>query len=222
MEIKELCEIFGSKVRCDALKALLADRKNRTASIDGLAGSAAAMLFASLPRRKEPFLIIANDIDEAGYMYHDLCQIADESATLIFPSGYKRDIKYGQTDAPSEILRTEVLNRWYGSHAPLCVVTYPEALAEKVQSREVIDKSTICLTSGSTADSTAIGKQLRELGFSEVDYVYEPGQFAIRGSILDVFSFSFELPYRIDFFGDDIESIRTFNVETQLSVENVD
>ena len=114
MEIKELCEIFGSKVRCDALKALLADRKNRTASIDGLAGSAAAMLFASLPRRKEPFLIIANDIDEAGYMYHDLCQIADESATLIFPSGYKRDIKYGQTDAPSEILRTEVLNRWYG------------------------------------------------------------------------------------------------------------
>ena len=222
MEIKELCEIFGSKVRCDALKALLADRKNRTASIDGLAGSAAAMLFASLPRRKEPFLIIANDIDEAGYMYHDLCQIADESATLIFPSGYKRDIKYGQTDAPSEILRTEVLNRWYGSHAPLCVVTYPEALAEKVQSREVIDKSTICLTSGSTADSTAIGKQLRELGFSEVDYVYEPGQFAIRGSILDVFSFSFELPYRIDFFGDEIESIRTFNVETQLSVENVD
>ena len=222
MEIKELCEIFGSKVRCDALKALLADRKNRTASIDGLAGSAAAMLFASLPRRKEPFLIIANDIDEAGYMYHDLCQIADESATLIFPSGYKRDIKYGQTDAPSEILRTEVLNRWYGSHTPLCVVTYPEALAEKVQSREVIDKSTICLTSGSTADSTAIGKQLRELGFSEVDYVYEPGQFAIRGSILDVFSFSFELPYRIDFFGDEIESIRTFNVETQLSVENVD
>ena len=222
MEIKELCEIINSKARRDALKALLADRKCHTATIDGLAGSAAAMLFAGLPKRRQPYLIIASDIDEAGYMYHDLCQIMGEGATLIFPSGYKRDIKYGQVDAPSEILRTEVLNQWYDNPCLHCVVTYPEALAEKVQSREVIAKSTINLSRGTCVDLTATEKQLRELGFTEVDYVYEPGQFAIRGSILDVYSFAFELPYRVDFFGDEIESIRTFNVETQLSVENID
>lgn len=222
MEIKELCEIINSTSRTDALKAMLADRKNRVMSIDGLSGSMPAMLFSRLPKRKSPYLVIANDLDEAGYMYHDLCQINGESEVLIFPSGYKRDIKYGQVDAPSEILRTEVLNQWYDNPKIRIVVAYPEALAEMVSSREVIEKSTINLTAGASVDLTATEKSLREFGFEEVDYVYEPGQFAVRGSILDVYSFSFELPYRIDFFGDEIESIRTFNVETQLSVDNVD
>ena len=222
MEINELCEIIGSKARKEALSRLLADRKNRTALIDGLAGSAAPMLFSQLPKGKEPYLIIANDLDEAGYAYHDLCQIMGEGAVLMFPSGYKRDIKYGQVDAPQEILRTEVLNRWHTDRRLHCVVTYPEALAEKVQSRDKIEESTVTLTKDTASDLTEVSGRLKELGFTEVDYVYEPGQFAVRGSILDVFSFSFELPYRIDYFGDEIESIRTFNVETQLSVENVD
>ena len=222
MDIQELCEIINSKARTDALKSMLADKKNQVMSIDGFAGSMPAMMFSRLPKRKSPYLIIANDLDEAGYMYHDLCQINGESHVLIFPSGYKRDIKYGQVDAPSEILRTEVLKQWYDNQQVRLVVTYPEALAEMVSSREAIEKSTISLTKGSTVDLTATAKSLREFGFQEVDYVYEPGQFAVRGSILDVYSFSFELPYRIDFFGDEIESIRTFNVETQLSVDNVD
>ena len=222
MEINELCEIIGSKARKEALSRLLADRKNRTALIDGLAGSAAPMLFSQLPKGKEPYLIIANDLDEAGYAYHDLCQIMGEGAVLMFPSGYKRDIKYGQVDAPQEILRTEVLNRWHTDRRLHCVVTYPEALAEKVQSRDKIEESTVTLTKDTASDLTEVSGRLKELGFTEVDYVYEPGQFAVRGSILDVFSFSFELPYRIDYFGDEIESIRTFNVETQLSVENVE
>lgn len=217
MEIRELCDIFNNKVRLAAVKKLLTAKRNRVVSVDGLAGSSAAMLFARLPRLEAPYLIIANDLDEAGYIYNDLCQINGEDSTLIFPSGYKRDIKYGQIDAPSEILRTEVLNQWYGNPNLQCVVTYPEALAEKVAAKEVIDHTTITLTVGSEVDLIATGAQLREFGFQMVDYVYEPGQFSIRGSILDVFSYSNELPYRIDFFGDEIDSIRTFNVETQLS-----
>lgn len=217
MEIRELCDIFNNKVRIAAVKKLLTAKRNRVVSVDGLAGSSAAMLFARLPRLEAPYLIIANDLDEAGYIYNDICQINGEDSTLIFPSGYKRDIKYGQIDAPSEILRTEVLNQWYGNPNLQCVVTYPEALAEKVAAKEVIDHTTITLTVGSEVDLIATGAQLREFGFQMVDYVYEPGQFSIRGSILDVFSYSNELPYRIDFFGDEIDSIRTFNVETQLS-----
>ena len=110
MEIRELCTLFNGKGRTAAVKKLLASAGN--AVIDGLAGSSAAMLLAQLPERDCPYLIIVNDLDEAGYMYNDLCQLAGDKQVLIFPSGYKRDIKYGQVDAPNEILRTEVLNRW--------------------------------------------------------------------------------------------------------------
>lgn len=135
----------------------------------------------------------------------------------MFPSGYKRDIKYGQVDAPSQILRTEALNQWHSENPPRYVVTYPEALAEKVASREVIDKHTLHLRKDTPADLAETVDWLRKNGFCEVDYVYEPGQFAARGSIIDIFGYSNELPLRVDFFGDDIDSIRTFNIETQLS-----
>ncbi len=220
MEIRELCELFNGKVRVAAVKKLIAGTGN--AVIDGLAGSSAAMLFAALPQRDCPYLIVVNDLDEAGYMYNDLCQIAGDKQVLIFPSGYKRDIKYGQVDAPNEILRTEVLNRWYDDPQVHWVVTYPEALAERVRRREDVKASTIQLRTGGTADLTETTARLRDLGFTATDYVYEPGQYSVRGSILDVFSYSNELPYRIDFWGDDIDSIRTFNVETQLSEERLE
>ena len=220
MEIRELCELFNGKARMTAVKKLIGGSGN--AMIDGLAGSSAAMLMARLPQRTCPYLIVANDLDEAGYMYHDLCQIVGDKQVLIFPSGYKRDIKYGQVDAPNEILRTEVLNRWYDDPDVRWVVTYPDALAERVRRREDVEASTVQLRSGGSADLTEVASRLRELGFTAVDYVYEPGQYSVRGSILDVFSYSNELPYRIDFWGDDIDSIRTFNVETQLSEERLE
>ena len=220
MEIRELCELFNGKGRVAAVKKLIAGTGN--AVIDGLAGSSAAMLFAALPQRGYPYLIVVNDLDEAGYMYNDLCQIVGDKQVLIFPSGYKRDIKYGQVDAPNEILRTEVLNRWYDDQQVRWVVTYPEALAERVRRREDVKASTVQLRTGGTADLTETAARLRELGFTATDYVYEPGQYSVRGSILDVFSYSNELPYRIDFWGDDIDSIRTFNVETQLSEERLE
>ena len=113
MEIKRLSDLFNNSARVSALKKMLQSKRMRVIGIDGLAGSSAAMLFSRLPRQEQPYLIIANDMDEAGYIYNDLCQLSTDGEVLIFPSGFKRDIKYGQVDAPSEILRTEVLNQWH-------------------------------------------------------------------------------------------------------------
>ncbi len=206
----------------EALKALLDDGNARRIALTGLRGSAAALLFAALPPKKYPYIIVADDIDAAGYIYHDLCQTAGENAVAIFTSGYRRDIKYGQPDPPSQILRTETLDAWNRKDHPVWVVTCPEALAEKVPSRGRLSDNTIVLTSGKKSDMGAVKARLRELRFKEVDYVYEPGQFAVRGSILDVWSFSGELPYRVDYFDDEIDSIRAFNVETQLSEKKLD
>ena len=222
MKIDELCDVLCPEVRVQAVSELLKGRKQVARVIDGLAGSSPAVLFSRLPKQKSPYLVVCNDLDEAGYMYHDLCQINSESKVLIFPSGYKRDIKYGQIDAPSEILRTEVLNKWYNDTAVSWVVTYPEALAEQVSSKKEIDDTTITLVKGNEYDLTELTKQLFANGFVRADYVYEPGQFALRGSILDVYSYSNELPYRIDFFGDEVDSIREFSVETQLSERQLD
>lgn len=222
INLNELCDILCPDVRVKAVSELLKGRKQVKRVIDGLSGSSAAVLFSRLPKQKSPYLIICNDLDEAGYMYHDLCQINGEAKVLIFPSGYKRDIKYGQIDAPSEILRTEVLNKWYNDPAVRWVVTFPEALAEQVSSKQDIDDSTISINKGAEYDIIEITKRLFTNNFVKVDYVYEPGQFALRGSILDVYSFSNELPYRIDFFGDEVDSIREFSVETQLSERQLD
>lgn len=218
MDLTELTHIICTEQRCADLKALLAGRGRKHVTLDGLAGSSAAIIFNALPRRKSPYLVIASDLDEAGYLYSDLVQCAGDEAALFFPSGYKRDIRYGQVDAPSEILRTQVLGAWGQPHSALrWVVTYPEALAERVQEPRQVAEAAITLAVGDTANMGAIAKRLNELGFERADYVYEPGEYAIRGSILDVFSYNNELPLRVDFFGDDIDSIRSFDVETQLS-----
>ena len=141
---------------------------------------------------------------------------------LFFPSSFRRAIKYGQKDAANEILRTEVLSRLQKGEKGLCVVTYPDALAEKVVSRKELSDKTLKLGVGERVDSTFVTDVLHSYGFEYVDYVYEPGQYAVRGSIIDVFSFSSEYPYRIDFFGDEVESIRTFEVDSQLSREKKD
>ena len=219
--LQNLANQVVTTARKKSIAKMVGDSKNHVLVVDGLAGSAASVLFTALPVDRGPYLIIANDLDEAGYIYHDLCQLTSESNVLMFPSGYKRDIKYGQVDAPQEILRTEVLNRWHTDRNLRWVVSYPEALAEKVAPRKSIEHDTITLEVGNEVDLTSVAIKLRELGFREIDYVYEPGQFSVRGSILDVYSFSNEYPYRIDFFGDEIDSVRTFNVETQLSLERL-
>ncbi|MDE7509351.1 MAG: transcription-repair coupling factor, partial [Muribaculaceae bacterium] len=156
-------------------------------------------------------------------IYHDLCQISgSENNVAIFPSGYKRHIKYGQPDPPAQILRTETLDAIRNSDTLRWIVTSPEALAEKVPTDNELSDLTLTIRSGRRLIMADLLKKLRELGFREVDYVYEPGQFARRGSILDVFSYSNEYPYRLDFFDDEVDSIRVFNVETQLSMERLE
>lgn len=217
MNLLEADALFATPARIEALAALIDDSEARRILLPGLRGSAPALLFAALPARKHPYIIVADDLDDAGYIYHDLCQTAGADKVAIFTSGYRRDIKYGQVDPPSQILRTETLDAWSRKDHPLWVVTYPEALAETVPSKKGLADNTLTLTASRKCDMHATCVRLRELGFREVDYVYEPGQFAVRGSILDVYSYSGELPYRIDFFDDEIDTIRAFNVETQLS-----
>ena len=170
-------------------------------------------------------LSVLGDAEEAGYFYHDLTQLLGEERVLFFPSSYRRAIKYGQKDDASEVLRTEVLTRLAqtdGRSRLLHIVTFPDALAEQVVSRNALRKNTLRLSVGDTIDARELAARFDALGFRRTDYVYEPGQYAVRGSIIDIYSFASELPYRIDFFGDDIDSIRTFEVDTQLSNEKMD
>lgn len=170
-------------------------------------------------------LSVLGDAEEAGYFYHDLTQLLGEERVLFFPSSFKRAIKYGQKDDASEVLRTEVLtclSQTDRRSRLLHIVTFPDALAEPVVSRSTLRKNTLRLSVGDTMDARQLIARFDSLGFSRTDYVYEPGQYAMRGSIIDIFSFASEYPYRIDFFGDDIDSIRTFEVDTQLSREKVD
>ena len=220
MNIQELEKVYAKLPQVSALAQALGKSSLKTVFLEGLLASSAPMLFASLsPKCKNPLLFILQDAEEAGYFYHDLTQLMGDRQVLFFPSSYRRAIKYAQRDAASEILRTEVMAR---IGEPLFIVTYPEAIAELVVSKTSLDERTLVLEKDQTIAVAEIEKTLREFGFREVDYVYEPGQFALRGSILDVYSFSCEYPYRIDFFGEDIDSIRTFEVEDQLSKEQRD
>ena len=224
MNIQELEKKYAKSPQVSALAETLGKSSVRTIFLEGLLGSSAPMLFGSMAAKcKTPLLFIMQDAEEAGYFYHDLTQLMGDRDVLFFPSSYRRAIKYAQRDSASEILRTEVLARFaQGAQPRLYVVTYPEAVAELVVSKKKLDSRTLVLEKDQTIDVTDIAKTLRAFGFREVDYVYEPGQFALRGSIVDVYSYSCEYPYRIDFFGDDIDSIRTFEVEDQLSKERRD
>lgn len=218
-------EFMTSARRKGVLRAVELAREGVAVALGGLAGSSPAMLFGGLAlheKGKIPALLVADSMDDAGYLYNDLVKILGESAVMIFPSGYKRDIKYGQVDPPQQILRTETLNHWTDDSQLRYVVSYPEALAEKVASRRKLAEATITLTVGQEIDLQPTRKWLIDNGFTPVDYVYEPGHFAVRGSILDIFGYSSELPYRVDLFGDEIESIRSFNIETQLSQQKID
>ena len=215
--------------RAAALKKGSKLKGGQELTLAGLAGSSAAMaLCGLLPTTKgkgerAPLLVIANDPDDAGYLYQDLARLlGDDAAVAVFPSAYKRDIKYGKVDPPAQIMRIEALTRWTTDPRLRVVVTSPEALAESVASRDDLTGHTLTLRTGEEIDLEQTQIWLRENGFKEEDYVYEPGHFAVRGSILDIFGYSSELPYRVDLFGDEIDSIRTFNVETQLSEQKVD
>lgn len=222
MEIQELQLLYADHPQVKALAKLVQEPSCRSIFLDGLCASATSLVFGGLLKILSesvvhPFVFVLNDAEEAGYFYHDLAQILNEDQVLYFPASYRRAIKFAQKDPANEILRTEVLSRLAQVSAPFAIVTYPDALAEKVVSRQSLADKTLSITVGERVDIAFVEETLFEFGFKRVDYVYEPGQFAVRGSIIDVFSFSLEIPFRIDFFGDEVDSIRTFEVQSQLS-----
>ena len=223
MDIKDIRQLYAMAPQTGALLKLLQDKQGDNIFLQGQQASATPLLFASVAEKTvQTFLFVLQDADEAGYFYHDLTQVIGTENVLFFPSSYKRSVKYGQRDSANEILRTEVLAkvsaRDVKAHEALFIVSYPEALAELVISKKHLDERRLSLKTGQQQiDITDVAHTLRDYGFQEVDYVYEPGQFAVRGSILDVYSFSCEYPYRIDFFGREIDTIRTFEVQDQLS-----
>lgn len=224
MQLQEIESAFITPARLRAIVKAVELAGRQRVEFKGLSGSSAAMALAAIGPLPHPVVIMADTLDDAGYLYQDLSRLIGEQAVAMLPSAYKRDIKYGRVDPPSQIMRIETLNRLGdpADKALRAVVTYPEAIAEKVARKADLSAHTLRLAAGGEINLDDTRKWLIDNGFGQVDYVYEPGHFAIRGSIIDIFGYSSELPYRVDLFGDEIESIRTFNIETQLSERKLD
>lgn len=197
---------------------LLENIKSRSGStyLKGLSGSLVSVIGGAL-NEQGPHLFITIEKEEAAYLYHDLTQLFDEESVFFIPSSYKRSPEFGQPDSNQIIMRTEGLQNLRTPQSNQFFITYSEAIMEKVPGASVIDNQTLKIKKGEKIDLYFVIDFLKELGFKRSDFVYEPGYYSVRGSIIDIFSFSNEDPYRIDFFGDEIESIRSFDIEKQLS-----
>lgn len=222
MNIREIINQYKTDERIVALAKALNMGKGSKIQLKGLVGSADAMVaVATYFLLHKPQLFILPDREEAAYFLGDLENILDK-AVLLFPSSYRKGFDFTQIDTANVLGRAEVLNELnHDSEFGKIVVTYPEALAEKVIDRSVLEKNTLEITVNTKLSIDFINEFLFEYEFDRTDFVYEPGQFSIRGGIVDIFSFSHDLPYRIEFFGDVVESIRTFEIESQLSVDEV-
>ena len=188
--------------------------------LSGLLGSAVSFVIRSVFKQSElPFLVILNNKEEAAYYLNDLEQMIGEQDVLFYPGSFRRPYEIEDTDNANVLLRAEVLNRINSRKKPAVIVTYPEALFEKVVTRKELDKNTLKVAVSDKISIDFINEVLFEYEFKRVDFITEPGEFSVRGGIVDVFSFSNDNPYRIEFFGDEVESIRTFDVATQLSIE---
>ena len=165
-------------------------------------------------------LVILPEKEDAAYFYNDLVSSVGEESVFFFPSTYKRSVQYEQTEPANIVLRTEVLNHLASGKRKGIIITYPESVMEKVVSRRNLKKNTFNISKGDKISLEFLEEMLHEYNFVRTDFVYEPGQYSIRGSIADVFSYSADLPFRIDFFGEEVETIRSFNTDDQLSVDN--
>ena len=218
-QLGKLREIIAQPVTSSAVEKSSASRK---INIKGLVGSSLSFVIAEAFKPAEsPFLLILNDKEEAAYLLNDLEQLIGEKDVLFYPGSYRRPYQIEETDNANVLLRAEVLNRINSRKKPALIVTYPDALFEKVVTRKELDKNTQKIKLGDEISLDFLNEVLFEYQFKRVDFVTEPGEFSVRGGIVDVFSFSHDEPYRIEFFGDEVDSIRTFDVETQLSTDKV-
>ncbi len=221
-EMKKILQKYAESPKKNKTDIFSDDGKGKLIHLKGLSGSSAAVyVHQFISELKGSHLIILNDKEEAAYFFNDLVTLDGNERTLFFPSSYTRSIQYKKTDEDNIITRTKVLKRLSERRAASFVVTYPEALMERVLSRNELENNSFIIKTGENISRDFLDELLQEYNFELVDFVYEPGQYAIRGSIIDIFSFSSTLPFRVDFFGDEVESIRSFDIESQLSVEKL-
>jgi len=227
MQHKDLISLFRQSKSLNNLIDVLRDKNVKHHGVQGLIGSAHAVAIAAIfeDAGKQQHLVVLPDKEQSAYFYNDLENLFDERETehnkkrvLFYPTTYKRPYEPEKLDAAYQLSRTEVMNRFLEGTRKTIVVTYPEALAEKVITKRYLSKNIMKLRKGEEVSLDFISDLLIEFNFEVVDFVAEPGQFAIRGGIVDVFSYSNENPYRIEFFGDEVESIRTFDPVNQLSI----
>ena len=221
MNVKDLIERFKTDKRVLALATSLNSHKSKT-QVKGLVGSADAFIAVTTYfLQHKPQLFIFPNREEAAYFSSDLEALLGKEV-LLFPASFRKAFEFTQVDTANVLARAEVLTELnHHSQYGKIVVTYPEALAEKVINRNVLEKNTLEISIGANLGIDFINEFLTDYDFERSDFVYEPGQFSIRGGIVDIFSFSHDLPYRIEFFGDTVESIRTFEIDSQLSVEEI-
>jgi len=216
-----IANLYQQSEKVKHLIAALQQEKNTT-EISNLVGSSLSFVIAAAFNKTEkPFLLIFNDKEEAAYHLNDLEQFLGKNNVLFYPSSYRRPYQIEGTDNANILLRAEVLNRINSQKKPALIVTYSNALFEQVITKSELKRNTLKISVGDTLSLDFINEMLHEYHFNRVDFVIEPGDFAVRGGIIDVFSFSNDEPYRVEFFGDEIDSIRTFDIETQLSVEKI-
>jgi transcription-repair coupling factor (superfamily II helicase) len=196
------------------------DDNKRKIRIEGLSGSSKGLVISMIFNKTQTtHVVIIPEKEEAAYFYNDLISFLGEESVFFFPSTFKRSIQYEQTEPANIVLRTEVLNHLASGKRKGIIVTYPESAMEKVVSKKNLKKNTFNISKGDRISLEFLEEVLHEYNFTRTDFVYEPGQYSIRGSIADVFSYSADLPYRVDFFGEEVESIRSFNTDDQLSVD---
>ncbi|WP_340075912.1 transcription-repair coupling factor [Leptobacterium sp. I13] len=216
-----ISQVFQQSLQQQKLENAIAISQNKI-QLKGLVGSSLSFVIANAFKAADsPFLAVFNDKEEAAYYLNDLEQLVDEKQVFFYPGSYRRPYQIEETDNANVLLRAEVLNRISSRKKPALIITYPDALFEKVVTRRELEKNTLKIQVGDTISLDFVNEVLFEYHFKRVDFVSEPGAFSVRGGIIDVFSFSNDKPYRIEFFGDEIDSIRTFDIETQLSVEKL-
>ncbi|NRT12320.1 transcription-repair coupling factor (superfamily II helicase) [Flavobacterium sp. 14A] len=220
MSKKILNTIYDKSPKLQQIAAQLNETEGVKIQLSGLLGSATSFVLNALFTKTEnPFLIVLNNKEEAAYYLNDLEQLVGDKDVLFYPGSYRRPYQIEETDNANVLLRAEVLNRINSRKKPAVIVTYPEALFEKVVTRKDLEKNTLKVSAGDKISIDFINEVLFEYEFKRVDFITEPGEFSVRGGIVDVFSFSNDNPYRIEFFGNEVESIRSFDVATQLSID---
>ncbi len=230
MKTEELIRLYAATPQVLQMVEELKNQSPPRIFLKGLAGSSPALIKAAVFHHlNRNHLVILNDPESAAYLYNDLETLFEEKGepyekknTLFFPTVYKRHFEFDRPDRTNMLMRSEVMSRLVSSPKKTLIVTYAEALMEKVVRKKVLTKNTLKLKVGEKVSLDFIADVLNEYGFDREDFVYEPGQFSIRGGILDVFSFAHDQPFRIEFFGEEAESIRSFDPATQLSIDKMD